>query len=679
MTQTIASQEREQLLVNTIRGLAMDGPQRADSGHPGTAMALAPIGWTLYGRVMRHDPARPHWPNRDRFILSCGHACILQYSLLHLSGYEVSRDDLLNFRQWGSPTPGHPEVGHTPGVETTTGPLGQGFSTSIGMALAERFLANHFNRPDFDVVDHHTYIIASDGDLMEGVSTEAASLAGHLGLSKVIAFWDDNKITIEGKTDLAFSEDIDKKFEAMGWHVQRLDDSKVNDLEAITEAVEKAKKDPRPSLISCRTHIAYPSPNAIDTSESHGSPLGDEEIAATKKKLGLPPEETFYIPEEAEELRSELLSKGKKASAGWDEMMDRYKEKHPELAAQFEAWHNGELPEGWDRNLPDFSDGKARATRASSGEVIQALAEKLPNLIGGSADLAGSTKTLMKVASSQSKDNPGGRNLHFGVREHAMTAIVNGMELHRGVIPFGATFFVFTDYMRPSLRLAALMEQRSIFVLTHDSIGLGEDGPTHQAVEQLASLRAMPNMTLIRPCDAHEVREAWRAAISHSGGPVLLVLSRQGCPTLDRGDTLADAEGVKRGAYILSEGKNPEALDGILIASGYEVHPCLDAQKELQDKGLSVRVVSMPSWALFAAQDESYRKRVFPPNVRKRLAVEAGASLGWERYVTDDGATHCLDRFGASAPWKTNMEKFGYTGPSIAKQMQDLLGKDAVK
>lgn len=674
MTQTIPRQENEQLLVNTIRALAMDGPQKANSGHPGTAMALAPIGWALYGRCMNHDPNEPKWVDRDRFILSCGHACILQYSLLHLSGYAVTQDDLLNFRQWGSPTPGHPEVGHTPGVETTTGPLGQGFAHGVGMALAERFLASEFNQDGFPVVDHHTYVIASDGDLMEGVCCEAASAAGHLELGKLIVFWDDNKITIEGNTDLAFTEDVDAKFQAMGWHVQRLDDTKVNDLDAISEAVENAKNDPRPSLISCRTHIAYPSPNAIDTAKSHGSPLGDEEIALTKEKLGLPSDQIFYIPDETKALTEATVAKGKQARENWEKMFAEYQAKHPELAARFKSWQNGDLPEGWDQNLPDFADGKARATRASSGEVLQVLGERLPNLIGGSADLAGSTKTLMKVATSQSKSNPGGRNLHFGIREHAMTAMVNGMELHGGVIPFGATFFVFTDYMRPSLRLAALMEQRSIFVLTHDSIGLGEDGPTHQAVEHLPSLRMIPNLTEIRPCDAHEAREAWVQAIKKKGGPVLLVLSRQGCPTLSRSGEYASADGLAKGAYILSEGQKPDSLDGILIASGYEVHPCLDAQKELQAEGLSIRVVSMPSWNLFRSQSQEYRDTVFPPGVRKRLAVEAAASFGWERYVTDDGAIHGIDRFGASAPWKTNMEKFGYTGPAIAAKMKKLLG-----
>ena len=674
MTQTATRQEHEKILVNTIRGLAMDGPQKANSGHPGTAMALAPIGWTLYGRSMKHDPAQPHWVDRDRFILSCGHACILQYSLLHLSGYGVSRDDLINFRQWGSNTPGHPEVGHTPGVETTTGPLGQGFAHAVGMALAERFLATEFNRDGFPVVDHHTYVIASDGDLMEGVCCEAASIAGHLELSKLIVFWDGNKITIEGDTDLAFTEDVDAKFEAMGWHVQRLDDSKVNDLDAIAEAVEAAKKDPRPSLISCRTHIAFPSPNAIDTAESHGSPLGDKEIALTKEKLGLPADQTFYIPEEAKGLTEATLSKGAKARQDWEKMFADYRAAHPELATRFEAWHKGELPEGWDQGLPDFADGKARATRASSGDVIQALAERLPNLIGGSADLAGSTKTLMKVASSQSKENPGGRNLHFGIREHAMAAMVNGMELHGGVIPFGATFFVFTDYMRPSLRLASLMQQRSIFVLTHDSIGLGEDGPTHQAVEHLPSLRMIPNLVEIRPCDAHEVRQAWIEAIKHKGGPVLLVLSRQNCPTLSRTAEIASADNLAKGAYVLSDGQKPDALDGILISSGYEVHPCLDAQKELESEGLSIRVVSMPSWGLFSAQSQEYRNSVFPPTVRKRLSVEAAATFGWERYTTDEGASHGIDRFGASAPWETNMEKFGFTGPAIATRMKELLG-----
>jgi transketolase len=673
MTQTLVVAEQEKLLVSSIRGLAMDGPQQANSGHPGTAMACAPIGWALYGRAMKHDPSDPHWPDRDRFILSCGHACILQYSLLHLCGYAVSREDLINFRQWESPTPGHPEVGWTPGIETTTGPLGQGFGTSVGMALAERFLATHFNREGFPVVDHCTYVLASDGDLMEGISSEAASLAGHLGLSKLIVFWDDNHITIEGSTDLAFTEDVDAKFAAMGWHVQRLNDDAVNDLEAIERAIELARQDPRPSLISARTHIAYPSPNMIDTSKAHGSPLGKEEIALTKARLGLPVDQTFYVPAETAELREQVKARGAAAHQAWREMFARYQAAHPELASQFLDWHAGKLPEGWDQNLPQFESGKPMATRVSSGEVMQALARNLPNLIGGSADLAESTKTLMKVATSQSKENPAGRNLHFGIREHAMTALVNGMELHKGVIPFGATFFVFTDYMRPSLRIAALSHIRSIFVLTHDSIGLGEDGPTHQAIEHLPALRAMPNLTEIRPCDAHETREAWKAAIAHQGGPVLLILSRQDCPTLTPGGRTASAEGLARGAYVISEGQRPDALDGILIASGYEVHPCLAAQELLEKEGLSVRVVSMPSWALFAKQDRAYRDLVLPPTVRRRLSVEAAATFGWERYVTEDGASHGIDRFGASAPWDTNMEKFGFTGPALANKFKSLI------
>lgn len=675
MTPTLIAQEHEQMLVNTIRGLAMDGPQQANSGHPGTAMALAPIGWALYGRLMDHDPTEPHWPNRDRFVLSCGHACILQYSLLHLTGYALSLEDLRQFRQWGSLTPGHPEVHHTPGIEATTGPLGQGFANAVGFALTERFLANHFNREGFPIVDHHTYVIASDGDLMEGVCCEASSLAGHLELSKLIVFWDDNKITIEGSTDLAFTEDIDAKYKAMGWHVQRLEDTQVNDLDAICKAVENAKADPRPSLISCRTHIAYPAPNAIDTSESHGSPLGDEEIARTKEKLGLPPNETFHIADGVDTLRDAVLKRGSESRGAWNEMFEKYRSAHRELAVQFEAWHKGELPQGWDADLPDFADGKALATRVSSGKVIEALGKSLPNLIGGSADLAGSTKTLMNDTGSQSASNPSGRNLHFGIREHAMAAIINGMELHGGVIPYGATFFVFSDYMRPSLRVAALSEVRSIFVLTHDSIGLGEDGPTHQAIEQLPSLRAMPNMTCIRPCDAHEVREAWKTTITHKGGPVILVLSRQNCPTLDRTTDFADAAGLSKGAYVLREGSKPDALDGILIASGYEVHPCLDAQDQLQKEGLSIRVVSMPSWSLFSRQSKEYRDTIFPPSVRRRLAVEAAATLGWERYLTEDGDVVGMNRFGASAPWQTNMEKFGFTGPSIADRMKQLLNR----
>ena len=661
-------QTLESLCVNVIRGLAMDGPQEANSGHPGTAMACAPIGWTLYGRSMRHNPANPDWFNRDRFILSCGHACILQYSLLHLSGYALSRDDLLNFRQWGSKTPGHPENFHTVGIETTTGPLGQGFANGVGMALAERFLASHFNTPEHQLVDHYTYVLASDGDLMEGVCCEASSIAGHLKLGKLIVFWDDNHITIEGDTDLAFTEDVDAKYAAMGWHVQRVDDP--NDMAALEAAVEAAKKDERPSLISVRTIIAYPSPKLQNTAKSHGSPLGAEEIAKTKEVLGLPPQEKFYVPSELQSLRDQVLERGRQAEEEWNALWDAYQKANPELALEFKRFNAGELPEGWEEALPVFpADAKGMASRAASGKVLNALAPKLKNLIGGSADLAGSTKTLMDCTSSQSAENPGGRNMHFGVREHAMASMVNGMSLHGGLIPYCATFFVFTDYMRPALRLAALMSLPTISVLTHDSIGLGEDGPTHQPTEHLPSLRAMVGLTLIRPADANETREAWKAALTLKSEPVCLVLSRQNLPTLDR-QSLGAADGLHRGAYVLSEADGEAEL--ILISSGAEIHPVLEAQKLLQAAGKPTRVVSMPSWELFERQDRSYQEQVLPPTVRKRLAVEAAGTFGWHRWITEDGAAIGIDGFGASAPAPVNMEKFGFTAQNIRDRALEL-------
>ncbi len=645
----------------------MDGPQQANSGHPGTAMACAPIGWTLYGRVMRHNPANPAWPDRDRFVLSCGHACILQYSLLHLTGYDLSRDDLLNFRQWHSKTPGHPENFMTPGVETTTGPLGQGLATAVGMALAEKFLANHFNRPGHQVVDHYTYVLASDGDLMEGVSCEASSLAGHLKLGKLICLWDDNKITIEGSTDLAFSENVDDRYRALGWHVQRVDDP--NDLDQLEKALEAAKADPRPSFIAVRTHIAYPAPNAQDTAESHGSPLGQEEIHATKKILGLPPDQTFYIPEDVSKFASRV-ERGGQQESDWNRCFHSFRQAHPDLAEEWDAWMKGELPAGWEEALPTFAAGEKMATRASSGKVINALAPKLNNLVGGSADLAGSTKTLMSCSESFSGTNPGGRNLHYGVREHGMAAVVNGMALHGGLIPYGATFFVFTDYMRPALRLAALMGVPAIHVLTHDSIGLGEDGPTHQPVEHLAALRAIPNFKVLRPCDANEVAQAWKVALTHRDGPVGLVLSRQNLPTLDR-KVYASAEGVSRGGYILAEAEGDTRV--ILMASGSEVAPCLEARALLQQEGIPTRVVSLPSWELFEAQDSTYRDQVLPPSILARVAVEAASRFGWERYIGPQGTTVTVDGFGASAPWQTNMERFGFTPENIANQAKSIL------
>jgi transketolase len=662
MATTSSTTALEELCVKVIRGLAMDGPQAANSGHPGTAMALAPLGWTLYGRLMRHNPANPQWADRDRFILSCGHACILQYSLLHLCGYDLSLDELRNFRQWHSKTPGHPENWVTPGIEATTGPLGQGISNAVGFAVAERFLAAYFNKPGHNIVDHYTYVICSDGDLMEGVASEAASLAGHLQLGKLICLYDDNKITIEGETELAFSEDVDARYRSYGWHVQRLDDP--NDLNAVQQAIEAAKKDPRPSMISVRTHIAFPAPNAIDTHGAHGSPLGDKEIAATKAILGLP-NEAFHVPAEIDELRNGLVQRGKQQEAEWQARFDAWAKEFPELATQWKQWFNKELPPEWDQNMKPFpADAKGMATRASSGKVIQQFAPLIPNLLGGSADLAPSTNTLMDGVASQSHEHPEGRNFHYGIREHGMGACVNGMLLHGGVRAFCATFFVFSDYMRPSVRLAALSGLPAIYVWTHDSIGLGEDGPTHQAVEHLASLRAMPNLLVMRPGDANEVLESWRVALQSTNVPVALVLSRQNVPTLDRAN-MGAASGVAQGAYILQEadGGKPAC---VLIGTGSELQHCVKARDILQGQGIPTRVVSMPCWELFEQQSPEYRNQVIPRDVPGRVAVEAGCSMGWERWIGENGATVTVDRFGSSAPWQVNMEKYGFTPENIA-------------
>ncbi len=660
----------EELCIKVIRALAMDGPQKAKSGHPGTAMALAPLGWALYGRVMRHNPANPRWANRDRFVLSPGHACILQYSLLHLTGYDLSLDDLKNFRQWHSKTPGHPENWVTPGVETTTGPLGQGISNAVGMAVAERFLAATFNRPGHELVDHHTYVICSDGDLMEGVAAEACSLAGHLKLGKLICLYDDNKITIEGETHLAFSEDVDARFRSYGWHVQRLDDA--NDLNGVQQALEAARNDPRPSMISVRTHIAYPAPNAIDTHEAHGSPLGEAEIKLTKARLGLPEDQDFYIPPELSELREQLQRRGAQAEADWNARFQAYARQFPELAQLWEQFHSGQLPPGWDANLVPFEAGKALATRQSSGKVIQQFARSIPNILGGSADLAPSTMTWMDGIPTHDAEHPEGRNFHFGIREHGMGAILNGMLLHGGVRGFCATFFVFSDYMRPSVRLAALIGLPAIYVWTHDSIGLGEDGPTHQAVEHLAALRAMPNLWVIRPGDANEVLEAWKAALQSKCSPVALVLSRQPVPTLDRSQ-FASAAGLHQGAYILveAEGGAPRC---ILIGTGSELQHCVKARELLQAEGVPTRVVSMPCWELFEMQSAEVRQQVLPSGVC-RVAVEAGCSMGWHRWVGENGATVCVDGYGASAPWQTNMEKFGFTADNVARVAREALGR----
>lgn len=660
----------EQLAVNTIRMLAADMVEQANSGHPGMPLGAAPMAYLLWTRFMRYNPSDPQWANRDRFVLSAGHGSALLYAMLHLTGYDLSLDDLKNFRQWGSKTPGHPEYGVAPGVEATTGPLGQGFGMGVGMALAERFLGQQFNRPGFEVVDHHTFAIVSDGDLMEGVASEAASLAATLGLGKLIYLYDDNHISIEGGTELTFTEDAMARFAAYGWHTQKVADG--NDLEAMAAAIEAAKAETaRPSIIAVRTHIGYGSPK-VDTSGVHGEPLGAEAIEATRQNLGCVPG-NFCIPREALKLFRAAQERGMGQQEEWQKKFARYSHEHPELAARFQDQLAGMLPEGWDAQVPAFPAGEKIATRAASGKVLNALALRVPNLVGGSADLAPSTKTLIAGSGDMRPgQEPGGRNIHFGVRELGMGAVVNGMALHGGVIPYGATFFVFSDYMRPALRLSAIMGCHSIWVFTHDSIGVGEDGPTHQPVEQLMSLRLMPGFTVIRPAEGNETAAAWQVALKHKHGPVALVLTRQKLPCLDP-EEHSIAQGVAKGAYILQDCDAPPEL--ILLATGSEVTLALAAAGKLAAKGLLVRVVSMPCWELFQAQDQHYQDQVLPPKVTARLAIEAGVTLGWERWVGFQGAVIGLDRFGESAPGPVVMDKLGFNLDNVVASALKLAEK----
>jgi transketolase len=663
----------QDLCINTIRMLSAECVEKANSGHPGMPMGAAPMAYVLWTKFLKHNPQHPAWFNRDRFVLSAGHGSMLLYSLLHLTGYDLPLSELLNFRQWGSKTPGHPEYGLTPGVETTTGPLGQGFANGVGMAIAERFLAATFNRPGYEIINHFTYAIVSDGDLMEGISHEAASLAGHLGLGKLIYLYDDNQISIEGSTDLAFTENRTLRFEAYGWHVQQVQDG--NDLDAIEKAIVSAQKETRkPSFIAVRTHIGYGSPNKQDKASAHGEPLGKEELKLTKQKLGWPLEPEFLVPNEALKVFRAALEQGKAEEALWISLLDGYRKAFPDQAKELDQWIKGELPEGWEKGIPVFpADPKGSATRASSGNVLNALAKSIKNLVGGSADLAPSNQTLIKGEADFQSEHFGSRNFHFGVREHGMGAILSGMALHGGLIPYGGTFLIFSDYMRPAIRLAALMRLKVIYVFTHDSIGLGEDGPTHQPVEQLAALRAIPNLTVLRPCDASETAEAWRFALTHKHGPVALVLTRQGVPALDR-SVFAPAAGLKQGAYVLAEPAKGKP-DLLLMASGSEVHLAIEAAKKLGQKGISSRVVSMPSWELFDRQSEAYRLGVFPQNVKVRIAIEAGRTQGWWRYVGDEGDVVGIDRFGASAPYKVLYEKFGITADQVVEKALKLLGK----
>ena len=659
----------DELAIKTIRGLSMDAVQAANSGHPGTPMALAPLGWALFSEIRKHDPVNPDWPDRDRFVLSCGHASMLQYSLLHLSGYAVSLEDIRNFRQWGSLTPGHPESHVTPGVETTTGPLGQGVGNGVGMAMAERHMAARFNKPGHTLFDHRTWVVASDGDIMEGVTSEAASIAGHLKLGKLTVFWDDNEITIDGRTDLSFSEDVLARFASYGWHTESVSDG--NDLAALIGAAKAAVADDRPSFIRVRTVIGDPSPNKRDTSGAHGAPLGEAEIIATKQLMEWPTE-PFFVPDELAGAAEAIRERGAESHHEWQGRLAAYRAEFPDAASELDGALAGELPTGWDADLPIFeADPKGTATRKASGAVLNALAAKIGGLVGGSADLAGSNNSHLKGLASFLPGAEGvPRNVDWGIREHGMGAAMNGMALHGGVIPFGATFLVFSDYMRPSIRLAALMKLHTRYIYTHDSIGLGEDGPTHQPVEQLAALRAIPQLAVFRPADANEVRECWKAALEWDG-PAALALTRQNVPVLDR-SALASAEKAARGAYTLREagGGGP---DVILVATGSEIEIALGAADVLEQEGSSVRVVSMPCWELFEQQDVSYQQEVLPRDVAAKVVVEAGIRQGWDRWVGNDAAFVTIEQFGASAPYQQLYEKYGITVERVVAEAQRLL------
>ena len=668
---SIVRKSVDELCVDTIRTLAIDAVQKAESGHPGLPLGAAPMAYVLWQKHLKHNPRDPEWPDRDRFVLSAGHGCMLLYCLLHLTGYDLTMEDLKSFRQWGSRTPGHPEWLLTPGVEATTGPLGQGTANAIGMAIAERALAARFNRPGHDIVNHRTFAIVSDGDLMEGISGEASSLAGHLRLGKLTFLYDSNQVSLDGPTSMAFTEDVGRRYEAYGWQVLRVADGNT-DLDAIDEALEEAKlEQSRPTIIIVRTTLGFGSPNKAGTSEAHGSPLGKEEVVLTKKALGWEWKEPFFVPPEALEHFHTAIGRGREEQGNWESRFSMYEREFPELASEWRRRARGTLPDGWDADLPVFKAGEKEATRTAAGKVENVIAARLPELIGGDADLGVSTNTPLKEGGNFDGQTGAGRNFHFGVREHAMAGIANGMAYHGGVRPFVATFFCFSDYMRPSVRLAALNELPVIFVWTHDSIGLGEDGPTHQPVEHLMSLRAMPGFTLIRPADANEAREAWRTAVRHGDGPVGLVLSRQKLPVFDR-EKLAPAEGVSRGAYVLAEASRAPARL-VLIATGSEVALALQARERLEGEGIPTRVVSMPSWELFDRQPREYREQVLPRAIPARLAVEAGVSIGWKRYVGDGGDCVGLDRYGASAPGETVLKELGFSVENVVKRAKALL------
>ena len=667
------SMELENRAINTIRFLAADAVQKANSGHPGLPMGAAAMAYVLWARHLRFNPKNPNWPARDRFILSGGHGSALLYALLYLTGYELPLEQLMNFRQWGSLTPGHPEYGLTPGVEVTTGPLGQGFANGVGMAIAEAHLAAEFNRPGHEIINHYVYGIVTDGDLMEGVASEAASLAGHLCLGKIIYLYDDNHISIDGSTDLAFTENRVARFNAYGWHVQTVTDG--NDTGAIHRAIIRAKRDPRPSLIACRTHIGFGLPTRQDTAKAHGEPPGQEELDGAKRKLGWPLEPKFFVPDDVLSFFRKAVLRGRRSEVAWQKQLQGALIADPNLDHELERRLHGYLPQGWSISLPSFAaDPKGMATRAASGKVINALTPTLPELLGGSADLTPSNDTWIKDSVDFQVHTPGGRNFHFGVREHAMGSIINGMAVHGGVIPYGGTFLIFSDYMRPAVRLSALSHYPSIWIYTHDSVGLGEDGPTHQPIEHLAALRAIPDLTVIRPADANEVTQAWMVAIARRHAPTALILTRQALPILDR-TIYAPADGLHKGAYVLADigDSDPEL---ILMASGSEVSLITEAGARLASEGINVRLVSFPSWELFAEQDQDYRNLVLPPQVKNRLSVEAGVAQGWERWVGDHGDSISIQRFGASAPYKVIFEHFGLTVDNVIIRARQIISKN---
>ncbi|MBC7627397.1 transketolase [Ferruginibacter sp.] len=659
----------EQQGINTVRILAADAVQKANSGHPGTPMGLAPVAHVLWSESMNYNPHNPEWANRDRFILSCGHACMLQYSFLYLTGYPITMDDIKKFRQLHSKTAGHPEYGLLPGIEVTTGPLGQGFANGVGFAIAQKYMATRYNKPGFDIFNYNVYTICSDGDMMEGISSEAASLAGHLQLGNMIYLYDDNHITIEGNTNIAFDEDLAQRFDAYGWHVQVLADG--NDLVAVSAAIKNAQKEThRPSIIKIRTHIGYGSPNKEDTAAAHGSALGEAEVRLVKENFGFDPDKHFVVPDEVFNYYQEAGNKGIEKEKNWHNLYKSYKVKYPKLANEYELLSSGKLPEGWKKKLPVFKAGEEMETRKASGKVLNIVADFLPNLIGGSADLAPSTDTNLANYKSFSAENHDGRNFHFGIREHAMGAILNGLALSKYLIPYGATFLIFSDYMRPPIRLAAIMKIRAVYVFTHDSIALGEDGTTHQPVEQLIGLRSVPNVLVIRPADANETVQAWRVAIEHTGGPVALILTRQKIPVIDQ-EKYSKAIALEKGAYILSESETKPEI--ILIGTGSEVQLLLAAQLKLKEQNIAARVVSMPSWELFEKQDKAYKEKIFPKALRKRLAVEAGSPLGWLKYVTDEGDIIGINRFGESAPGEEVMKEYGFTVENVVKKAKALM------